>query len=317
MNKAANDITAQLDAVIANAANAEAESPEAPAVDAPEGTPEADRLQVSHEGKQTPLHEIPRFKEVIAEKNAATEALEATTTKYEELQGQNSQLIEMLQTREGDTQTMNQIKSLAQTSTDGRVQSAIDTLEAAMQGKLEEVVSEAAEAAEDGTITLDAAKKMVTDAQSELQSQLTDQRVDMLWDRARTIGNEWLEKLPEEYAQEDLTAVDEMFLNRVDWDAIEADPDSMTAHMHTAFQEAIQRYGEPRGALLNAIPNTDTEEGADEVDPVVAKAADDKEVVDKLSSIDWGKLDTDGKPVISEQDFKDQMANLLKYGNRR
>jgi len=317
MTNSANDITAQLDAVIANATPAEVESPETPAVDAPEGTPEADKAQVSHDGKQTPLHEIPRFKEVVAEKNSAKEALDAAQAKINELEGQHSKLIGMLQTREGDSQTVGKIKDLANTSEDVRVQSAIDTLEAAMAGKLEDVTTDAAAAVEEGKIDLNTAKKMVADAKGELQTQLMDQRADMLWERARGVANSWLENLPEEYAQEDLTAVDEMFLNRVNWDAIEADPDSMTAQMHNAFNEALQRYGEPRGALLNAIPKTDTDtDGAEEVDPAEAKATEDQTVLEKLQSVKWGELDKDGKPAISEEDFRDQMANVLKYGNR-
>lgn len=309
MNKTATDITAQLDTVIANAALAEVESPVTPVEDASKvGTQDAGTEQVSHEGKQVPLHEIPRFKEVISEKNTAVEALEQT-------RAQNAQLIQMLQDREEAVTTVGKIKDLALTSEDGRVQSAIDVLEAAMEGRLEEVVTEAAEAAKEGTISIDEAKKMVSDTRDSLEAQLSDQRADMLWDRARGIANSWLENLPQEYAQEDVSAVDEMFLNRVNWDAIESNPDSMTAHMHAAFNDAIQKYGEPRGALLNAIPNTETEE-AEEVDPVTAAAARDKEVIGKLQSINWGELKNDGKPVVSDTDFKDTLAEILREGNR-
>ena len=113
-----------------------------------------------------------------------------------------------------------------------------------------------------------------------------------------------------------MTAVDEMFINRVDWSTIEEDPDQMSAELYRAFEEAINKYGEPRGALLNAIPKK-VEEGSDDAVPDKAtKAEEDAAVVSKLESVNWGELDDIGKPKISNSDFDKMLANVMRHGNR-
>jgi hypothetical protein len=265
---------------------------------------------VSHDGKQTPLHEIPRFKELIEEKNMFKTAKDALEHELNAAKAEKAKLVEMLGAYEKDVDTVKKISVLANTSKDERVQTAIDTLEKALNNKLEEAVEEAKAQVSEGTITLDEAKKMVTNVQSDLEAQLRQQSEAMVYDRARNVASKWLSNLPEEYAAEDVKAVDEFFHNRVDWDSILSEPDQMDAVLYKAFESALEFYGEPRGALLSKTIDTETGEPKETKATITPESA-----LDKLKAVNWGEV-KDGKTVYSDEDFSKAAGDALRLAKQ-
>lgn len=310
MAETAKDIAAQLDAAAAGVA--EPESTESPST-VNEGEVQ-DTSSHDSKGKQQPLHEIPRFQEVIQERKDALDAAQVAQARLADLEAQNTKLVELLEQASTDQNNLKRIQSLG-LSKDERVVNALDTIDKALTGELEKMeakVEAVQEAESKGEFSKEEAQKLINDLREEYDGKLATAQSDMIWQRAQSIAQNWLDGLPQEYTEQDVNSLDEMFLNRVDWEKVNTNPDQMSAVMYEAFEQALRDYGEPRGSLVQKAQSTigQTEEG--ETQESLPEPTD-SDILDKIRAIDWGKTDGDGKPVMSDEEFTKHAANMMKY----
>ena len=173
---------------------------------------------------------------------------------------------------------------------------------------------------EEGEITSEEADKrsrtLLEQNQEALADELAEARADGIIARADAIADKWLEGLPEEYTEKDREVIAHLWTDAIDWDAVEEDPSSLEETLHTSFQEVIDLYDTPRGALVAPSETTEEETETEEVDP-------ERELEELISGTEWAGMSTvktpTGKevltPDISDDEFKDAMATVLKVRN--
>jgi len=269
------------------------------------------------DSRQKPLHEIPRFKEVISERNEAISALRGFESEKEvlnkqiaELHDRNLKLIDIMEAKENDASTMNQIRDLANDAdTDERVVGAIELLDKALKGEIEAVQEEAEQKVNSGDLTRAEARKMINEHVSEMELRVDQQRADMITEQVNVRADEFLKALPDEYNDVDREIVSELWAKRLDWEALNSDPSQMMDVLSTSFESAIEKYGMPKGAQT-AVVNEASEEGGNSV-----KEPSADEVLERIKAINWGDTSGDGsskKPVYDDEFFSKQMANVMK-----
>jgi hypothetical protein len=305
--EAADAVTAALEAA---AAAQPAESPTAPEVTPevkPEAKPEAPTVTEpeSTEAKAEP-GPVPydRFSKVIAEKNTLAEKAAELDKRAQSASEREDNLRERLTQLEEEKSILDSVRNLAN---DPAMKDHIVAIDKAIQG-IEDVEEEVKE----GKVTEDVASKKLEGLIGKLDEKVdtfqTEQRSKELWEATDSMASQMLESLPEEYTDADRRDLGEKWTSRVDWKVIdEKGNDVITPILKDSFTKLIKEYGEPRGAMAKRVKDETME-----TVPVQDRPVSTEEAVGKIVGQDWGKLDEKGKPVLSEDQFKDGMAELLR-----
>lgn len=304
MGQGAKEISAELDAALSSG------SP----------TAETDKggKPSTTEVVEKPLHEYPRFKELVDDRNKFKELFETSEDK-------NQKLLAILQEAEKDRALVADLRNLAASkSDDTRITGAIDVLDKALRGELEAAEQKVTEtqattkaAVDTGALTNQEAEKIVDRAKKELSTireEILDHRAETLLDQARLVASKWLDALPQDYTDEDKNAIGKMWLHETDWHGIESDPTRMNDFLRSSLEGVLDSYGTPRGALVQKVQEEYSKDAKATAEPTA------EEVIDRIRNIDWSARDDKGTPVLSDDQFNAQLANTLRLAkgiNRR
>jgi hypothetical protein len=253
-----------------------------------------------------------RFNEV---NNALHDVREAEAEARDQLAESNDKLVrmaELLETKEADVQTLNEIKSFVN---DPDMADHIYAIDAKLKG-VEVAVDKGEIEPEDA---LDETRAILEEAQEEMRDTQADIQADQLIGKADQIAERLLQALPEEYNAEDLSVINDLFTEKVDWDAAVANPDHLAEILTEGFQETIDRYGMPRGALFE----TDEVEALVE-DNVADEGLTPEEELLELMELPWGEIretDIDDEhvfvePEMSDDDFNTVLAQTIRVANQ-
>jgi len=245
-----------------------------------------------------------RFKEVIEDKNYYKKQLELAVEREQKL-------TEDLKRFEKELSVLERIRQAAFDDKVGKHVLALDKwlrgepIEDAVQAAEEELKQETSEGKKGlSEEKLELLKNQLGSKVSELESELQEQRAAMILDRADALAAKMLQSLDESYAEEDLRTISELWTPRVDWDAIEENPDILQEELNRSFREVLDLYGVPRGKLLESSLSSTVSSSSEEDDP--------ESFLQKALNTDWGKTDGKGKPVVSDDEFSRVMAEVLR-----
>lgn len=311
MSKGTEEIAAALEEAIAG--DVETSTTE----DATETTASAEKETQSAPTSKGDKGPIPyeRFAEVVSEKNSFKEQLTALEAEKTELSRSLQQAMDTVTNAQGDIDTLNRVRAAARAS-DSRVTDAVDLLDKYLKGELEEIV-------EDDTLSPDEVSKKTQDllkkTQDSLNENVSDIRADIIVQRADALADKWLGALPEAYSQADRDVLGDLWANSVDWNSIEENPDTLDQELAGKFQAAIDRYGVPRGALLNPDDVEFVEETTTPEPPTP-----EQELAELIGDRDFSAFKTvksaTGKetlqPAVGDDEFAAAMAKALKLGNK-
>lgn len=265
----------------------------------------AEEEEVSEEpkkGRKGKYVPYDRFKEVVEDKNQYKKQLEILAQREQELQA-NLQNVE---------QELSVLERIRQAAFDDKVGKHVIALDKWLKG---EPIDDAVEAAEreieeneEGLSKkeIDALKNQVGKKVEDLENQLLEQRAEVILQKANSIGTKMLESLDDSYTEEDVKTISELWTPRIDWDAIEENPEILEKELNKSFREVLELYGTPRGALIKNVASN-----IKETMPQSSESEDPEQFLEKVSNVDWGKL-KDGKPVVSDSEFSKVMAEVLR-----
>lgn len=266
-------------------------------------------VQPKETDTKTPSQQVPytRFKEVVDQKNDLSSSIEELSEKLAERDQEIGKLVDLLQARENDSKIVEKINELH--ANDPRYSNMIETLDKALQGIHEEV--------ESGKTTPEQAEvkaaELIRDTREDIADALADERSERILDRADVYIERFFDALPDQYADEDKDILSDALVDKIDWEAVEENPDALIDVLSEGFQNTLNWYGEPKGALRAAKPSGDGETDT-------PKASEP--TVEEIAGRDWGKLvtaeDSKGrkylKPELSEEDFTSSLAEVIRRG---
>ena len=259
-------------------------------------------------------HRIPkkRFDEVNTRFKDASASNDLLT---QELADANQKLIaqaELLEEKNSDVQTLNEIKSFVN---DPAMKEHVIAIDAKLKGIEQEVTS--------GESTPDEAqvktRELIEQTRDEMADIQATASAEALVGRADVIADKLLAQLPETYTEQDRTIVQALWTEKMDWDKAVANPDELSEQLTDGFQEALDTYGVPRGALF-------TVEEVEELTPeATTETKTPEQELAELMDRPWGGVKTEttegGKtkvtPELSDDDFNDAMALLIRKANNR
>ena len=277
-------------------------------------TVEAEEEKGESEEKGKSEHRIPkpRFDEVNTKYKEAAASNDLLTQQLAESQQKLVKMAELMEERDDDVQTLNEIKSFVN---DPAMKEHVYAIDAKLKGIEQEV--------EKGESTPDEAqaktRELIEDTRKEMADIQATASAEALVGRADVIADKLLAQLPDTYTEQDRTVVQALWTEKMDWDRAVADPDDLSAQLTEGFQEALDTYGTPRGALF-------TVEEVEELTPEAANAAKTPEqelaeVMDKP----WGEVVTEelegGRtkvtPKLSDDEFNADVASIIRAANKR
>jgi hypothetical protein len=273
---------------------------------------EEEVVEGKSEGK--PENRIPqkRFNEVNDKLKEATASQDLLTQMLAESQEKLVKTHELLEQRDDDVQTLNEIKSFVN---DPAMKEHVLAIDNKLKGIEQEV--------EKGESTPDEAQAKTLALLEQTRTEMADIQAtastEALVGRADIISDKLLAQLPETYTEQDRSIVQALWTEKMDWDRAVADPDNLSEQLTEGFQVALDTYGVPRGALF-------TVEEVEELTPdaaIVNKTPEQElaEVMDKP----WGDVKTEeldgGKtkvsPELSDDEFNDALALIIKKAHGR
>lgn len=251
--------------------------------------------------KETKTVPYERLSQVVKQKNELSERsknleeqLKAAVERENELRGR-------VGTLEQDKQILDAVKNLAH---DDRYRPHVEALDRALQGLDEEI--EKAEEGGDKKAESEALKKF-EEKTEQLEDLFADQRAEQLWSETYDRAKQMLAALPEDYTDEDRAIIGELWTPRVDWDTIEAEgSNAIPEALNSSLANVIRDYGIPRGALVNKA----VEETKSKIPN--ASILSDEETVKGILEKKWSETDDKGQPVLSEEEFKKGMAEVIR-----
>jgi hypothetical protein len=255
-----------------------------------------------------------RFNE-INESLKATK-LEASETRDQLAESQDKlvRMAELLEANKTDVTTLNEIKSFIN---DPEMKDHVIAIDNKLKG-----IEAIEEEVETGTTTPEDAvtktRELLDEAREELRDTQADVQADQLIARADSFVERLLQGLPDEYNAEDLGVINDLFHEKVDWDAAVADPDNLSEILTKGFQATIDRYGMPRGALFDAA----------EVDVLTPEVTEPEQSpadeLAELMELPWGGVKTsevNGKTVVepemSDDDFNAVLAQAVRLAHEK
>jgi hypothetical protein len=312
MSVANDDVSAALDSVL-NDVEPQTTTESAPEVktedvaskaveEALKSTPDT---QTDATGKTVPYD---RFSEVVAQKNAASERLQALEAQYTSATEREDGLRERMAGLEQEHSVLEAIRDLGR---DDRYSDAVSKIDRALQGIEDDV--EAATTTEDGKDVVDnsallRAEQAFSEKTEELESLVNDQRVEGLWDKSQDYASAMLDSLPEEYTDTDRSRLSRMWTPRVDWNSIEeGGAESIPENLNGSFAELIKEYGAPQGAVAQTARDEVTQSIPEEARPSTPEA-----IVEGVMEKNWSETNEDGQAVLGDDEFAADVAKLLR-----
>jgi len=259
------------------------------------------------EENRIPQH---RFNEVNTALKEIRESEAEVRDQLAESQDQLVRMADLLEAKDADIATLNEIKSFVN---DPDMHEHVIAIDNKLKGI--EVEMEAGNVEPEDAVRQ--AQELLEQTREELRDTQADVQADQLIGKADSIAERLLNALPEEYNAEDLSVISDLFTEKVDWDAAVANPEYLSEILTEGFQDTIDRYGMPRGALF------DTEE-VDILteDNVVDEQTPEEELLE-LMDLPWGEIREtefqDGTvavdPELSDDDFNTVLAQAMKLAN--
>ncbi len=246
-----------------------------------------------------------RLNEVIETRNAAQTALSERDLELAESNKALATMTELLESKTADSETLEAIKGYIH---DPELKEHVEAIDRALRGVEVEV--------EQGDITPEQAadknKVLIDQIRSETQDALADQAAEALIGRADIAADKLLGELPKEYTDQDRSIIGDLWADKVDWESAAQNPDNLQEILHTSFQEVIDRFGAPRGGVIQGTEDSETE--------TVALAPTPEQELATLMEKDYGAV-TEGKsasgkatfnPDVSDADFTKAMADAMR-----
>ncbi len=260
-------------------------------------------VEETPEGKRIPYERFKEVNQAFKDSKASGDLL------TEQLAEQNDKLVrmaELLELKEQDVQTLNEIKGFVN---DPAMKDHVVAIDNKLKG-----IEEAVEAGDlDPDEAQDQTRELLEQTREEIADVQATASAESLVARADIIADKLLAQLPEEYNEQDRTVIQDLWTEKMDWDAAVADPDALSDILSEGFQETLTRYGTPRGALF-------TGEEVIELTPEPATPVQtpDEELAE-LMGRPWGAVKTEtsasGKttvtPELSDEEFNAALKGLI------
>lgn len=304
-----NDIQAALEAAAMAEAASSTEAAKAndeAEVISTEETQESEEAEASKGGKAK-----DRIRELVGVRDGLQEQLDNIQGTVTERDTEIGKLVDLLQMREGDSQTLEQIRSLYG---DERYKPMLETLDKALKG--EHAEEAAASTEKDGEVDQTAAVKgLLQQARAELESEIADQHAELLLHKADLLTDKYIAELPDTYNESDKNVLKTVLVDHINWDAIEETPDKLPTAFAEGFQSALDWYGSPKGTVAEV-----SEEGKTTTE---APTLTEESIMAHIKGKDYAKMTTvktpDGTelrvPELSEADFSKELADTMKAAN--
>ena len=251
-----------------------------------------------------------RFNEVNTALKESRAAVEAGQTQLAESQEKLVRMSELLEKKDEAVTTLNEIKSFVN---DPKMKDHVLAIDARLRGIEEEV--ESGDIKPDEALTR--AQALLEETREEVADSHADMQTDALIQRADIIAEQLLNALPREYNEADRTVLEDLFTNNVKWDEAVADPDHLSEILTKGFQETIDKYGVPRGALF-------TGNEVEELIPDEATNLTPEQELEKEMDQDWGavkEVEVNGvmKSVaeLSDTEFNALQAKIIRISSGR
>ena len=259
-------------------------------------------------------HRIPkkRFDEVNTKFKEAVASNDLLTQQVADSQSELVKMAELLGQRDDDVQTLNEIKSFVN---DPKMKEHVVAIDNRLKGIEQEV--------ESGESTPDEAQAKTRELIEETRTEMADIQAtasaEALVGRADVIAAQLLAQLPETYNEQDRSIVQALWTEGMNWDQAVESPDNLSEQLTEGFQEALDKYGVPRGALF-------TVEEVEELTPeATAGVKTPEQELAELMDRPWGGVVTEelegGKtkvtPELSDDEFNDSLASIIRKANNR
>jgi hypothetical protein len=273
------------------------------------GTVEEETEEVVEEGKTIPYK---RFTEV---NSAYKESKESQDLLTQQLAEQNDKLVrmaELLELKEQDVQTLNEIKSFVN---DPAMADHVYAIDNKLKGIEAEV--EAGETTPDQA--MDRTRELLESTREEIADVQATAQAEALVARADVIADKLLAQLPEEYNEQDRNVIQDLWTDKMDWGKAVNNPDALTDILTEGLQETLTRYGTPRGSLF-------TGEEVEELTPEPAtEPTSPEEKLAELMDQNWGGVKEtdlgDGRTSVaaekSDDEFNAAMAEIIRKAHGR
>ena len=264
------------------------------------------------EGTESKTIPYKRFSEVNTKLKDAKESGDLLQIQIAEQNDKLVRMAELLELKEQDVQTLNEIKSFVNDPDMADHVYAIDN-------KLKGIETEVESGDLDPDEAQDRTRELLEQTREEIADVQATASAEALVARADVIADKLLAQLPEEYNEQDRTVIQDLWTEKMDWDAAVADPDSLSDILSEGFQETLNRYGTPRGALF-------TGEEVQELTPEpVTETLTPEQELEALMDQNWGAVKTEtsasGKttliPEKSDDEFNDAIAGLIRKAHGR
>ena len=297
--KVTEDVNTEVEDKLAAAAAAESSTTE---------TVETSTTEEVTETEEKGENRIPqkRFNEVNSALKEAREAQEATVSKLAESNEKLVRMAELLEAKDDDVQTLNEIKSYIN---DPDMKAHVEAIDAKLRGLEKEV--ETGDTTPEAALAkthklLEQTRVEMADAQATLQAEQLTTKVDI-------IAEKLLAQLPEEYNEADRNTITKLWTNDMDWDKAVKNSDNLAEFLTGEFQTVIDEYGTPRGSLVS---NEEAGEPTTETATAQTPEQELKAIMDqpwgatKATKLESGKVRLDLEK--SDDEFSAAMAKLIK-----
>ncbi len=248
-----------------------------------------------------------RFDQVNEKFKEAAASQDLLTLQLAEANDKLLKAHELLELRDDDVQTLNEIKSFVN---DPAMKEHVVAIDNKLKG-IEQAV-------EKGESTPDEAhaktRELIEQTRTEMADIQNTAEAEALVARADIISDKLLAQLPDTYTDQDRNIVQKLWTESMDWEQATQNPDDLAEQLTGDFQKALDEYGVPRGALFTVDEVT-------ELKPEAATTAKTPEQeLEEVLDQGWGELKTedlgDGKTKVvavkTDDEFKAAIASTIR-----
>ena len=196
-----------------------------------------------------------RFKEVIDQKNEFKEKLDHLEKVADDRSKELSQMVELLQARESESQIVNAIRAL---TADGNPQhrELVESLNNALQG-IEESVESGEKTPEQAAADTKAA---IAETQEAMEDIASNQQAELLLMKADLLAEKYFDALPPDYSDQYKEVLSTLLTDHVNWEAIQEDPNVLSEEIPKAFEKVLHFFVEPRAKPAEVSTEGETSE---------------------------------------------------------